>query len=111
MTTNKNHWTKEELQTYILLLCANSDAEETAQELNLIQSNVDAKTFEKMNAEFKSDTEDEALLKINASVQQHEFSHTELSELWKKMHEIFSSDSKFTVMESSLNRILENIIY
>jgi hypothetical protein len=112
MTSNNNHWTKQELQIYILLLCANADAEETELELEMIKSKVDVKTFDKIYEEFKADTDEEAQFeKIDDNIQQHDYNNVELAKFRKDVHEIFFSDGKFKMMEQNLNRILDNILY
>lgn len=111
MIHNKNFWSKKELQIYILLLCANADQVESKKEIKLIKSKTDAATFERLYNEFKRDTEDESLEKINLNIQQHEYSHMELMEFRKEMDAVFLADKKFGMMERNLNRILDNIIY
>ena len=64
MNRTTNRWNKRELQTYILLLCANADSEETTEELDLIKTKVDDSTFQKMHQEIKKDSEEISLEKI-----------------------------------------------
>jgi len=111
MKSEEKTWTKTELQIYILLLCANADSVESKEELNLIKSKVDEKTFRKIYNEFSKDTEEESLDKIDANIHLHIYNHTELSNLHKEIQEIFLIDNKFGVLEQNLNRILDNIIY
>ena len=111
MKTNKNQWSKTELQVYILLLCANADSKETEKELKLIKSKTDLKTFVKMYKEFSNDSEDESLEKIQRNVHLHYFSNMELMEFRKEANAVFFTDKKFTMMERNLDRILDNIIY
>ena len=111
MTTRPNPWTKEELQIYILLLCANADSKKSDAEINFIKSKTDPNTFEKIYNEISNDTEDESIDKIDENVQLHDFSSIELIQLKKDMEEVFFTDKKFSMMEENLNRILDNIIY
>ncbi|WP_373057162.1 hypothetical protein [Zunongwangia sp. H14] len=111
MTKEKIHWTKRELQVYILLLCANADALQTEEEVNLIKSKVDKETFEKMQKEIAGDTEEDSLEKIQDTVAVHHFSYKEILELQKEMQEVFLSDKKYTMMECNLDRILRNMLY
>lgn len=99
MNNEKVHWTKKELQIYILLLCANADSVQTEDELNLIRSKVDKDIFDRMYEEFQGDSEDESLEKIQDTVAVHHYSHRELSQLKREMQEIFMTDSKLTLME------------
>ncbi len=111
MKTPKNPWNKAELQIYVLLLCANADSIETEEEINLIKSKTDPKTFKKMYKEFSGDTEDESLEKIQQNVHLHYFSNMELIEFRKEVNAVFFSDKKFNRMERNLDRILDNILY
>lgn len=111
MKSGQKHWTKAELQIYILLLCANADSNETEEEIQLIKSKTDQATFEKMYQEFSEDTEEISLEKIQDNLAVHEYSHKELSVLRKEMFEIFFSDKKYSMMENTLDKILDNILY
>lgn len=111
MKSSTNPWNKEQLHTYILLLCANADSDETQKELDMIKSKVDTSTFEKIYQEFKQDTEEQRLEKIDNAIQLLEYSPRELSDLKREMYEIFFSDCDFNLMERNLDRILDNILY
>ncbi|GAA4281369.1 hypothetical protein [Gaetbulibacter aestuarii] len=111
MKSDINSWSKKELETYIFLMCANADDVEMAEELNLIKSRVNIKSFEKIYREFKNDSEDERFEKIEAGIDQHHYSHMELMELQKVMQQIFMRDSKLTMMEANLKKILNNMLY
>ena len=111
MASTNNHWSKEELHTYIMLLCANADKKQSSGELDLIKSKSEPRTFEKMLKEFSQDSEEDALEKIDENVQYHHYSSLELSQLKSDMREIFMSDNKYNMMEENLDNILDNIIY
>lgn len=111
MSSEEQNWTKTELQIYILLLCANADSNETDEEIKLIRSKTDKETFEKMYEEFSGDTEEESLEKIQDNLAVHEYSHREITELRREMFEVFFSDKKFSMMENTLDKILDNILY
>lgn len=111
MKTSKNHWKKTELQTYILLLCANADSTETVEEMNLIKSKTDPQTLAKMYKEYTGDSEDDRLEKISRNIQFHDFTHMELMEFRKEINEVFHADKKYTMIERNLDRILDNILY
>ncbi|TRO64169.1 hypothetical protein [Christiangramia sabulilitoris] len=111
MKEESSPWSKTELQIYILLLCANADSVMTEEELKLVRSKTDKETFDRLFAEFTEDTEEESLEKIQDNLVLHEYSHKELGELRKEMFEIFFSDKKFSMMENTLDKILDNILY
>lgn len=105
------NWTKHELQIFIMLLAAHVDKDILEEELELIRSKTDAETFEKMYAEFKKDKNKKRLMKIQNSIDQHEYSHMELVQFRKEINEVFMVDNKFKPMEQNLDRILDNILY
>ena len=111
MTNKMTNWTKEEIKTYILLLCARADSEETEEEINLIKSKTSAETFNKMYHEFCNDDEHICFHKLEDSISQHYFSTMELSEFRREILEVFMADKKFTMMEKRLDQILDNILY
>ena len=111
MEPKKNIWSKEELQVYILLLCANADGHESKEELKMIKSKTDHETFEKIYQEFSVDTDEERFEKIDITIQLHRYSIMEIAAFRREMYEIFFSDCNFTLMEKNLDRILDNIIY
>lgn len=104
-------WSKAEMQVYILLLCANADSNVTHEELEVIQTKADEEIFKKMYAEFTGDSEEISLQKIQENLVNHEYSHKELVELRKEMFEVFFADKKFSRMEKTLEKILNNILY
>lgn len=111
MKNKKQPWTKLELKAYILLLCANSDANETTEELELIKAKIGEDDFSKIYREFSQDSEDESLNKIQDAVALHNYSHKELIELRSEMKEIFLTDNNYILKEKNLERILRNILY
>lgn len=111
MESEKNHWTKTELQIYILMLCANADMQETKEEIDIIKSKVDDETFNKVYEEFCADTQDESLTKIERNIAMHHYSHRELNQIRKEMKEVFFTDKNFKMMERNLERILNNMLY
>ena len=111
MNKESNQWSKEELQIYILLVCASADSNESIEEIHLIKSKTNTVTFNKIYTEFSKDNEDESLDKIENNIHKHEYSHLELSEFQKEIHTIFFADDNFNQMEKNLDRILNNILY
>ena len=111
MKSETNPWSKNELHVYILLLCANADNEETQKERDMIMSKVDTTTFDRIYEEFKQDSEEKRLDKIDDAIQLLEYSPRELNDLKREIYEIFFSDCDFNLMERNLDRILDNILY
>jgi len=111
MDSQSNNWTKSELQTYILLLCANADGSVDEKEIELIKAKTDAGTFEKMHHEFMGDSEEDSLKKIDDHIQYLDYTQMELAEFRREMYEVFFADCNFQRMERNLDRILDNILY
>ncbi len=111
MKNEKKSWSKPELETYVLLLCANADKKESKEELHLIKTHASEACFAKMYAEFSHDDEEESLKKIEQCVSSHEYSHKELCEFQTKMKEVFLTDKRYGMMERNMERILDRILY
>ena len=111
MKSEQNHWIKEELKTYILLLCAKADQVEDKEELNLIKSKTSTETFDKMYKEFCEDDEDKSLEKIQDAVAYLEYSNQELDVLKMEIQQVFSTDNAIVMKERNLGWILDNILY
>ena len=111
MAAENTQWTKEELQIYILLLCANADDDETEKERGMIQSKVSTGTFDKMYKEFSNDSEEKRLKKIDQNIHQHTYTNMELIDFRREVYEIFFSDCDFKMMEKRLDWTLDNILY
>lgn len=111
MKPEQKQWSKVELKTYILLLCAKADLVETEEELNLIKYKTSIETFDNIYEEFCKDDEDVCFEKIQNAVGRHKYSYKELSELKKEIQEVFLSDKKLLMKEHYLGRVLDNILY
>ena len=111
MKDKAEKWSKEELQTYILLLCANADNNETEEELAFIQSKVSMKTFVKMYELLKKDSEKKQLKRIQRAVEANEYTEMELAAFRREIQDIFLSDKHFKMREHRLQSVLDNILY
>lgn len=104
-------WSKEELKVYVLLLCAKSDKVSSKEEIALIQSKTNEKTFDKMNKKIEGDSEKKSLKKIQKNLVHHHYTHRELTQLRREMDEVFLVDQKFNMKERTMDEILNNILY
>ncbi|MCT8340758.1 hypothetical protein MG296_11885 [Flavobacteriaceae bacterium TK19130] len=111
MKTDESKWTKTELKAYILLLCAKADAIEKEEEIDLIKSKFDSKTFDKVYRDFCQDDEEACLEKIETAIENHEYSESELSQLKNEVYAVFRSDKLLSAKEQNIARILDNILY
>lgn len=104
-------WTKEELQVYTLIYCANADYFESKFEINYIKSKVKESNFDKIYTEVKSDNDYTSIQKINNTVVKLGYTSQEKDILFDEMRELFLSDGKYSSLEQNLNRALNNIIH
>ena len=111
MDSLSNHWTKEELKIYVLLLYADADTIKSESEIRLIQSKTDSETYESMFNEFSNDSDEESLEKIDTAIQWLEYTEMELAEFRKEIHHLFLTDKNLDRREKNLDRILDNILY
>lgn len=111
MKPKHTQWSKEELKTYILLLCAKADQIESEEEITHIKTKTSKEIFDKMYREFRNDDEEASLEKIQDALERHQYSELELCELKNEIQQLFAADRKVPMSESNLGRILENIIY
>lgn len=111
MKSSKNTWSKAEIKTYLLLLCARADSKETVEEINLIQSRTDSTVFDKIYKEFNQDDEDTAIKKLEKAINAHIYNEMEIFSLRKEMFDVFKADRNYTVKERYLNQVLDLIIY
>lgn len=113
MNTNKE-WSKKELVAYILLYAANSNLSETNAERNVIISKVNMQTFQKIHEEFNADNDYQCIQKIIKGFEAHNYSKTDLNQLFLDMKILFFADGEFDQVEHTifnwLKRILEEIV-
>lgn len=111
MKQEHTQWSKEELKTYILLLCSKADQIESEDEITLIKAKTSKDIFDKMNREFQNDDEDSSLEKIQDTLERQQYSELELCQLKNEIQQLFAVDRKIPMSESNLGRILDNLIY
>lgn len=111
MNSSFRNWSKNELKVYLLLLSAQADATQTKEEMDLIKSKTDQRTFDAIYEEFTKDDQDIRLEKIERSIAKLKYSHMELADLRKEINEVFNSDDKFSASERYLDKLFDNLIY
>ena len=111
MKNQSKPWTKAELEIYIMLICANANAVETKHEIDVIKSRTDKNTFEKIYKEFSEDDEQKSFDKIEENIHLHDFTNMEISNLRRDIYELFMTDGVKDRKESTIDRILDNILY
>lgn len=107
MATN---WTKDELLAYILLYVANSNFHEDNWERNFIISKVDIKTFQKIHDEFDLDNDYQAIQKIIAGVEMHNYKKDDYKSLFQDISLLVNSDGEYDAMEHNVFLYLKKIL-
>lgn len=110
MKNDERTWSRAELKTYLLLLCANADFVETPVELRLIGSRVDDKVFDRIYNEFSMDPEGERLEKIETALRHHNLNPAEITSLKGEIQEVFLSNRHISLKEWELNEYLNKLL-
>ena len=95
-------WTKEELNAYILIYCANADFTESKVEIDLIKSKIPSVVFEKVHHEFEKDNDYQSIQKIQSTIDRYGYTSNEKIRLSNEIKEIFLSDEKYDILEKNL---------
>lgn len=107
---NIENWSKEELVAYILLYAANSNLSETNKERDVILNKVDMQTFQKVYDEFNSDNDYQCIQKIIKGLETHDYSKTDLKQLFLDMKVLFFADGEFDQVEHTIYNWLKRIL-
>ena len=112
MSEGSTNWTKKELKAYLLFYCANADFIETEEEKELIQSKIKEDKLNKIYKEFKNDNDYQRIQKIQSTIEDKEYSQSEIDSLILDITNLFLSDGKYDQLEENiflgLKRILRN---
>jgi hypothetical protein len=106
----KSIWSKEELIAYILLFAAHSNFEESNKERNVILSKVDMNTFQSIHDEFDNDNDYQSVQKIQEGLQRHDYSTSDLNELFADIKVMFYADGSYDILEQNMFLFLKKII-
>ncbi|WP_250436392.1 hypothetical protein [Hanstruepera flava] len=104
------NWSKKELVAYILFYAANSNLSETNKERNVILSKVDMNTYQMVYDEFKNDNDYQCIQKIVKGLETHDYSKSDLKQLFLDMKILFFADGEFDQVEHVVFNWLKRII-
>ena len=104
------NWTKEELEVYILIYCANANFSESKAETAFIKSKTDESGFERVHDEFEKDNDYQSIQKIRVTLEKYGYLKEDQDRLFKEVKELFLSDGKYDIMEQNLFRGLHHIL-
>ncbi|MCF6280539.1 MAG: TerB family tellurite resistance protein [Flavobacteriaceae bacterium] len=107
MNTN---WTKKEFKAYLLLYAAQADFNITPEERKVILRKVGENTYKKIQTELKNDNDYQAIKKIQANMDAHNYSKEFLEHLMNDIKEIFFSDGTFDILERNMLMFLKKIV-
>jgi hypothetical protein len=103
------NWTKEELEVYILIYCANANFSESKAETAFIRSKTVGNGFERIHDEFEKDNDYQSIQKIRVTLEKYGYLKDDTGRLFEEVKELFLSDGKFDIMEQNLFRGLHHI--
>jgi len=98
----KTNWTKNDLKIYTLIYCANADFTESKVEIDFIKSKINQDNFDKIHQEFKQDNDFQSLQKMQAALQENDYSEAEIDQLMKDIKALFLKDDDFDILEQNM---------
>lgn len=104
------NWTKEELNIYILIYCANADFSESKFETDFIKSKITTSDYGKIHAEYEKDNDYQSIQKIQSTIKTLGYSNEETNNLFSEIKELFLSDGNYDIMEQNLFKVLGHIL-
>lgn len=108
-TTN---WTQDEFKAYLLLYAALANQNVTEEEWEYIKSKFDEKTLKKITKEINDDNDYQRLQKILKTINQLNYTDSDIDELLEEVKFISTTDGTIDVVEQSthsfLSRMLKN---
>lgn len=96
------NWTKEELNLYILIYCANADFNETRGETDFLKLKSNESIFTRIHEEFDKDNDYQSIQKIRATLDKFGYTKDEKELLLSEMKELFFLDGSFSTLEKNL---------
>ena len=102
MSDSSDHWSKNDLQAYLLLYCANADFTEKEEEIELIKSKVNASDYKAISKEFDNDNDYQSIQKVQDAIKRLNMSETQIAELIAETKNLFLADGNFDAAERAL---------
>ena len=102
MSNSSQHWSRNDLQAYLLLYCANADFSENEEELEIIKSKVSSSDFKAISKEFDKDNDYQGIQKIQVAVRRINLSEGQIDDLINETKTLFLSDGEFVATERAL---------
>ncbi|MEZ4875315.1 MAG: hypothetical protein R2793_07680 [Flavobacteriaceae bacterium] len=103
-------WTKEELNIYILIYCANANFIESNEEIDFIKMKAKHSSFDKIHKEFEKDNDFQSLQKIQSAIERHGYTSKELETLYAEIKDLYLTDDDYGILEQNLLRGLKHLL-
>lgn len=102
--------TKEEFKVLVMLYAASIDGNINNDELELILEKTNKGVFDKMKKKFLNMSDSEMLDCLAEYKNTYLSSQEDCRKMLDDMHEIFSVDDRYTIMERYLFRVIEKVL-
>ena len=96
------NWTKEELNLYILIFCANADFIESKGETDFLKLKSNETLFSRIHEEFDKDNDYQSIQKIRSTLDKFGYTKDEKDLLLREMKELFFLDGTYNILEKNL---------
>ena len=104
------NWTKEEFKAYLLIYAAQSNFNESEEEIDFIESKFEPELISRVNKEIKNLNDFDKISIVTDYIKIHDFSQDELDNLLLEIKEIYHSDGKFDSIEQSIFSMLKKLL-
>ncbi|MDX1348834.1 MAG: hypothetical protein R3279_01235 [Putridiphycobacter sp.] len=98
----KTNWTKNDLKTYTLIYCANADFTESKVEIDFIKSIIKNANFDQLHKEFELDNDYQSIQKMQAAIQENDYSDAEIDQLIADIKTLFLTDNDYDILEQNM---------
>ena len=102
-------WSEEEFKAYILIYAAQTNYNETEEELDFIESYFDGSLLKSIRKEINLDNDYQRIQKIMAYVDKNKYSEKDLGILLDNIKSVYLSDGDFDSTEQTIYYYLKKI--
>ena len=104
------NWTKEEFKAYLLIYAAQSNFNESEEEIDFIESKFEPELISRINKGIKNLNDFDKISIVTDYIKIHDFSQDELDSLLFEIKEIYHSDGTFDSIEQSIFSMLKKLL-
>lgn len=110
MSDSSNHWSKNDLQAYLLLYCANADFLVNEEEIEIIKSKVNSSDYKVISKEFNDDNDYQSIQKIQDAIKRLDLSEHQVDDLISETKALFLADGDFDATEKAMFAGLKKLL-